>query len=482
MIKKLLLILGLVSLALAAWPAWADGTPVQRLGTGVATAVAASPDGAALAVGTSQGVWFLSAATLAPLNFWDTGQWVQSLAYSADGRYLRANDRFYDLAAAAPTLLAPADLKWMPRNCSPGGQRCLQRNIDNLILRDQSTRIDTALLRTGVLFDAAWSPNGNTIYTVGYGGVQAWDANTGTLRQNQTDFFTGSLYSVQWSADGTRVGSGDHAWDVMTGQPAEKVSCSTAHPPVGCGAAHPTIDDLGGDASGNFSQVIVYDAPPATTWHSLQPQNGPTTAVALSADGTRLVTSGSELAQFTCPGLGGRQCQDVVGTTRIWAAQTSKRLGQIPVQFYSVALSPDGRLVLGQTLEGIEVWDWSADQQLWAQPEPIGDTHQPNGLWRFPNLSLSHDLAVSSDGRYVATYANQTSNTIVSLWRVATGEKVATLAGHTTPDPWPSGRLGNAYGVPWYQRVYMSGLAFSPDGRHLAASSLDGTVLVWPVP
>ena len=152
--------------------------------------------------------------------------------------------------------------------------------------------------------------------------------------------------------------------------------------------------------------------------------------------------------------------------TRGWDAQTFQRLGQIPVQFYSVALSPDGQLVVGQTVNGIEVWDW-------ADAEPVGAAGEfDSSLWHGSGLNWSHALAVSLDGQHVAAYANQTSNTAVSLWRVATGERVATLTGPTAPAPLPAGRLRDIHGSLWWRGVGLRGLA---------ASSLDGTA-VWPVP
>ena len=352
MIKRLLAIIGLVCAALAAWPAWADGTPMQRLGSGVATAIAVAPDGASLAIGTSVGVWFLSAATLTPLSFWDTGQWVTAVAYSTDGRYLRAGDRFYDTTTRTAALLVPADLAWQPaapspeHDCSPDGRRCLVYQLDSLIIRDQDTQIDSALLRTGLLFGAAWSPDGGTLYSVAYGGVQAWAAGSGTLMQSQAGLFTGSLYGVHWSADGTRVGAGPAAWDISTGQVTDGLVCGTPHAAADCAQPLAYLPDP--------EAVFVLDSPIANTWREIVAHDAGTTAAAVSADGSRLVTSGRDLVSFPCWGHPTQQCQNEVGTTRVWDAITFKRLGQIPVQFYSVALSPDGQVVLGQTPTGVE--------------------------------------------------------------------------------------------------------------------------------
>jgi WD40 repeat protein len=471
MFKRLLAIIGLVCAGLAAWPAWADGSGGQRLGTGVPTAIAVSPDGVTLAVGTSVGVWFLSAATLTPLSFWDAGQWVPAVAYSADGRYLRAGDRFYDTTTGAAALLAPADLAWQPlspapaHDCAPDGRRCLIYHLDNLVIRDQDTRIDTALLRTGLLFGAAWSPDGRTVYTAVYGGVQAWDAAAATLRQSQTDFFTGSLFNgVHWSADGARVGSGQLAWDIATGQTTAMLACGTENAPTDC--AVPYYDIWGG------TYMVVYDQDCACRWRALIPHDVWITAQDFSLDGAYLVTSGIDNYQYRCPGGAAQstargQCQTHVGSTRLWDSKTFKLLGQLPVRFDAVAISPDGAVVVGATSGALEAWDWGAGRRRWSVAQPLNRLGQ---------------LTISPTGDFVAADVTTNNRPAIALWRMATGERVATLTGHTMPDPWPLGRLGNVYGVPWYQGIHMSGLAFSPNGRHLAASSLDGTMLVWPVP
>jgi WD40 repeat protein len=65
----------------------------------------------------------------------------------------------------------------------------------------------------------------------------------------------------------------------------------------------------------------------------------------------------------------------------------------------------------------------------------------------------------SPDGNWLAALSLSTaSGNAVKLWDANTGQELLTMAGHTD---------------------WLAGLAFSPDGKRLASTSLDGTVRIW---
>lgn len=468
MLKKTLLTFASISLLVMFWPVQAAEGPVQRLGTGVATAIAATPNGKVVAVGSSIGVWFFTADTLTPLGFWDTGEWVERVNYSADGRYLRANGQFWDVDLQRDVPMVPVETTWLEHQCSPDGRYCAQLSSwsATAIVKDQDTLIDVAVVRTGVVHDVAWSANSRTMYTAGEQ-VQAWTIPAATLTADQTAFFTGSFWGVNWSPDGQQVATSKwpwevrswRAWDVNTGKPAAQPTC-----PKGGYQILP-FDCEGIVLEIWWGEIVIYDNPQASSWHTIDPHTIRLQNASLNVDETRLVTSGADEYAYACPpGTRGREsdgkCHVVVGTTRVWNVDTWQRVAQLPVEFDEVYLIAGDTRLIGRTAKTLEVWNLNGDRPVWV------------------TAVAASRLTVSPTGEYAAT----SSGTMVSVWRVATSEHVADLTGHTVPSFKGWQRL-NMYDHRWPFGVRgITGLAFSPDGTRLAASSEDGTVLIWPVP
>jgi WD40 repeat protein len=475
MFKKTILILLCFVLPFPVSPALAEETiqPIQRLGTGVPTSIAASPDGKTLAVGSSIGVWLLDAATLQPFGFWDTGFWVKSVEYSTDGRYLRANEMALDVTNGKPVNVDVKQIEWLDHLCDVDRGVCIEVGRDSLKIKDMDTLVVVTLIRAYfAAFDATSSSDGKTIYGVVGGVIKAWDA-TGRLKGQLENFYTGFLRKVFWSQDGLSVVS----------QNVESATCWVNCSPYHYGVASPdgiTVRTPRSVWSVETAQLVRIDDcwysqfscdwPAMTDWYDriqfresisgkvlreFRPHRLNLTAATLSSDRKWLATSGSNNFQYSSSSFDDTN----ISSVRIWDVESLKLIAELPGQFYDLAASPDNGLLIGHTESGLEAWDWRNARQVWQADEKLSiplRSRSSSYRYRYQKQGLSLNPA----GELVATYAPSTGNT-AHLYRLSSGELIATLTGHTAP---------------------ITGVAFSPDGSKVAASSGDGTVLVWAIP
>lgn len=119
-------------------------------------------------------------------------------------------------------------------------------------------------------------------------------------------------------------------------------------------------------------------------------------------------------------------------------------------QVFSVAYSPDGKLLASGNLNGqVKLWDTVSRTQLAVFKVPQG---------------FVGSVAISPDGRLLAAGSglppSEEAASVATVWDIASRQQLATLSGHN--------RL-------------VGSVAFSSDGRWLATGSCDGTAKLWDV-
>ena len=300
---------------------------------------------------------------------------------AATGRMLR------ELVEGDPVVCAYSCTSWCPdgKRLASSGTRKAEDGKFKTKLKIWEVATGRCLLTidagAGTMTSLVWSPDGTRLTAGGdYSTVRVWDASTGEFQ-----VFVGHtrpVRSVAWSADGMRLATSSEdltlrIWDVAKGQTIRKKSISSA-------------------------------------WN-----------VAWSPDGTRLVLTGRNAIWLL----------DAANDQIVLTLDTPGIPGT-----NSVAWSPDGRRLASLTSDrAIRIWDAQLGYRLL---EPTGDAG-----WVF-------NVAWSPDGQALASACG---DKIVRIWNVATREFIE-LKGHEDT---------------------VRCVAWSSDGKHVASGGNDNTIRIW---
>lgn len=274
----------------------------------------------------------------------------------------------------------------------------------------------------GPIVSVAYHPGGRWVASSGTDrAVKIWDAQAGEQLHNlqgHADF----IRDVEFSPDGNVLASCDDdgrvmIWDADAGN---LVTMLEGHLDSVRDAEFASDGSLLATA-GDDNVVILWDT---STWAKKMSLEGHTDwirDVSFSPDGRRLATASDD------------------STVRIWDVESGKSVRELPHDdwVFEVAFSPDGnRIVTGTQRGAVQIWDATNGKLLSSLS---------------PGIGTIQTLAYTADGRHVIMAAGAT----VTLWDVDSA----------------AGPL-KAVEIPALD------LAMSPEGTHLIAAGLDGSLSV----
>jgi WD40 repeat protein/serine/threonine protein kinase len=388
-----------------------------------------------------------------------------SVAMSHDGRlvavagYLEPSPRVGPGVVTVWDSVAGVERFRLPARPSPFSSSCIEFSRDGnrlasvgnedpagVTLWDMADGSQVYRISTGRVHNLAFSPDGKWLACGQQDGpIVIYDAASGEKVRSLTGHF-GLVLGVKFSPSGERVASAGRdgtarIWDTSSGTELEVISGLRD---VRCLDYAPDGRRL---AVGNWDGFVkIYNLSDSGV-------------CSRTPDGSLQVASYSRAAiikQLAWTPDGQRLAVLPWGEAlEVWDAASGKPQRVIHGDHSRATFSPDGRrLITGGHDQVVKIWDFTSD--------PL-----PHRWMGHPTGAIISDMAFSADGKQLAitaggatSYAQSQSDFMLRLVDMASRQVTKQFRGHTG---------------------WLTGVAFSPNGKQLVTSSEDKTLKIWDI-
>jgi WD40 repeat protein len=394
-------------------------------------ALAFAPDGKTLFVGDAKVVRLVEVPTGKETATLEAHLVCTALAVSADGKTLASGGvdgkdkhslRLWDLGTSRELrrCALPKDEPPISLAFSPDGES-LAAVVEEDDLRVFDVATGKARLRLPQYWASrvAFAPDGKTLASVRGATVRLWDPATGKEKALELEGHQAGITALAVTPDGKLAVSGGEnirLWEPATGKQVRTIASAGS-----CLALSPDGKTLA--SAGRDRLIHLWDVAGGEEKGQLKGHKHPVKGLAFSPDGKRLASG------------------DAQATIRIWDVANAKELHVIDLksgaETLSFAFSPDGKM-----LACAGAWNDSS-----FLPKK-GQTLTVNGK------EIKFDGVINIQG----VEMTRKEGYFVLLWDTVTGKEVRRCGGLEDK---------------------IRSVAFSPDGKKLAAASRDGRVCLW---